>query len=170
MDASRAALAAAAESVPEALRRQRPTPERWSAIEILEHLSLVEQRFTRMLEPKIGEALEGGLGPETASREPLPQDIGQMLRNRSNTRTAPDPVQPTGTLDEQSAWAALDETRQAFRAVLSRCDGLALSSVVYPHPFFGPLNAYQWGELIAGHEMRHAQQMRELATQLAARA
>ena len=170
MDASRAALAAAAESVPEALRRQRPTPDRWSAVEILEHLALVEGRFTHMLESTVGEALERGLGPETASREPLPANIGQMMGNRSNTRTAPDPVQPTGTLDEPSAWAALAETRRAFQAVLSRCDGLALSSVVHPHPFFGPLNAYQWGELIAGHEMRHAQQMRELATQLAARA
>ena len=107
MDASRAALAAAAESVPEALRRQRPTPDRWSAVEILEHLALVERRFTQMLESKVGEALDRGLGPETASREPLPANIGQMLGNRSNTRTAPDPVQPTGTLDEPSAWGAL---------------------------------------------------------------
>ena len=167
LDASRAALKSAVDTVPVSLRQQRPAANRWSAVEILEHLVLVERRFTQMLEPKIGGAIEDGLGPETQARAPLPSTIGQAVGDRSNARTAPDPVQPTGTLDEPQAWAALEAARQSLRALLSRGDGLALSTVVHAHPFFGPLTAYQWGELIAGHEMRHAHQMRELAGQLA---
>ena len=166
LDASRATLRSAVDSVPTSLRRQRPAPNRWSAVEILEHLALVERRFTQMLEPVVGGAIDAGLGPETQHREPLPAGIGRILGDRSNARTAPDPVQPAGALDEPQAWAALDESRRSLCGLLSRGDGLALSSVVYAHPFFGPLTAYQWGELIAGHEMRHAQQIRELAGQL----
>ena len=58
---------------------------------------------------------------------------------------------------------------QTFRAAVLSADGLALSGVIHDHPFFGPLNVYQWVELIAAHEMRHVAQMREAAAQLMAR-
>ena len=45
-------------------------------------------------------------------------------------------------------------------------DGRALSGVIHEHPFFGPLNVYQWVELIAAHEMRHVAQVREAAMAL----
>ena len=57
-----------------------------------------------------------------------------------------------------------------FRASVLSADGRALSGVIHEHPFFGPLNVYQWVELIAAHEMRHVAQVREAAAQLLASA
>jgi hypothetical protein len=71
-------------------------------------------------------------------------------------------------MESAEALSALRQAHAAFRALLSDADGLALSAVTYDHPFFGRLNVYQWAELMAGHEARHADQIREIAEQLRA--
>ena len=43
LDQSRAALAAAVDTIAPPLRQQRPDADRWSAAEVLEHLSIVER-------------------------------------------------------------------------------------------------------------------------------
>ena len=165
LDRSTAALRAAIESVPPARRRERPAPDRWSVAEILEHLSLVEQIFNKRIAGAIDEARQAGLTSENAERDQLPTTISEVLANRAARRQAPDPAQPTGSLDDRAALSAFEAAQSSFRATLTQCDGLALSSVTHAHPFFGSLNAYQWAELIAGHEMRHVEQIREIAGQ-----
>jgi hypothetical protein len=138
-------------------------------VDIVEHLSLVESRFSAVVGGKITDALGSGLGPEKQPREPLTERISTMLADRSGKRNAPEAAIPSGTMDEHAAWAAADRARAGFRAAVLSADGLALSGVIHEHPFFGPLNVYQWVELIAAHEMRHVAQVRETAAQLLAR-
>ena len=166
LDESRAALLAAVDAVPVPLRARRPAPDRWSVAEILEHLSLVESRFGGMLATRIEEALQGGLGLETGPRHPLPDATERRMLDRANKRTAPETALPSGALDERAALAAAHEARAALRETLQCGDGLALSDVRHSHPFFGELTVYQWVELIAAHELRHVEQIRELRAQL----
>ena len=168
LNASRAALRDAMAAIPAEARRQRPAPDRWAPVEIVEHLSLVERRFAAIVGGKITEALSADLGAETGAREPLPPTVSGMLADRGMRRDAPDLARPSGTLDEAAAWAAADRARADFRDVVAGGDGRALSTVIHAHPFFGALNVYQWVELIAGHEMRHVQQLREAGRQLTA--
>jgi hypothetical protein len=35
-----------------------------------------------------------------------------------------------------------------------------------PHAFLGTLNAYEWFQMIASHEVRHTKQMKEIAAAL----
>jgi hypothetical protein len=91
-----------------------------------------------------------------------------MMANRTVPRSAPDQVKPTGGMDAADALAASRRAQAAFRAMLIEADGLALSTVTYDHPFFGTLNIYQWAEMMAGHERRHAEQIREVTEQLRA--
>src|SRR6185503_15073473 len=116
---------------------------------------------------KIADALGAGLGPEDQRREPLPERIRTMLADRTGKRSAPEAAIPSGGMDERAAWAAADKARAGFRAAVLSADGRALSGVIHEHPFFGPLNVYQWVELIAAHEMRHVAQVREAALALA---
>ncbi len=168
LDASRVALRQAMHAVPESARLERPGPDRWSPVEIVEHLSLVEQRFSALVGGKIAEALSAGLAPESQPRTPLPERIQTMLADRTGKRTAPEAAIPAGGLSEAAAGAAADRARAGFRAAVLSADGMALSQVIHEHPFFGPLNVYQWVELIAAHEMRHVAQLREAAAQLTA--
>ena len=170
LDASRQALRESISAIPPAARTTRPGLDRWSPVDIVEHLSLVETRFSAVVGGKIADALNAGLGPEHQPREPLPERIETLLADRTGKRTAPDVAIPTGSMDERAAWAAADKARAGFRGAVLSADGRALGAVIHEHPFFGPLNVYQWVELIAAHEMRHVAQVREVATQLTARA
>ena len=170
LDASRQALRESVAAIPQAARTARPGPGRWSPVDIIEHLSLVEARFSAIVGGKIAEALNANLGPETQPRESLPERIRTLLADRTGKRNAPEAAIPSGAKDEHTAWAAADKAREGFRASVLSADGRALSGVIHEHPFFGPLNVYQWVELIAAHEMRHVAQVREAAAQLLASA
>lgn len=169
LDASRQALRQAMAAIPAPARTERPGPDRWSPVEIVEHLSLVETRFSTVVGGKIADALGAGLPPESEPRTPLPEKIRTMVADRTGKRTAPDAAIPSGAMSEDAAWAAAETARAGFRAAVMSADGLALSGVIHEHPFFGALNVYQWVELIAAHEMRHVAQVREAAAQLMVR-
>jgi len=168
LDRSRSGLRAAVDSVPAHLRDQSPGSDRWSVAGILEHLALVDERFTAIVANKIADARAAGLGKEEGVPALLPPHVGEMLANRTERRTAPDLLHPSG-VEFAAAWERVEAARAAFRLMLSAADGLALSTVIHEHPRFGALNAYQWGGFLAAHESRHAEQVREIASQLASR-
>jgi DinB family protein len=166
LDRSRAALRAAIDTVPHAVRETRPAPDRWSTAEVVEHLSRVEAIFGGRIEQAI-QGRAGALARESAQRVALPAPIEARMADRVNRRTAPEPAHPTGTLSCEAAWAAFEAGHTRFRAVVGAADGLALSEVTVDHPFFGTLTIYQWIELMAAHEGRHTEQIREIAAALA---
>ena len=160
---ARSGLRRSVDAVAEAQRSTRPAPDRWSVSEVLEHLGLVERRFAAIIALRISEARAVGLGPERNAREPLPPNLQQMLTDRANRRNAPDAVQPSGKLDHAAAWTELERIRGELVAIAEPADGLALSTVTHKHPVYGTLNVYQLLDFIAGHEMRHARQVKGIA-------
>jgi len=166
LDRSREGLRSAAEDVPAHLREESPGPQRWSVAGVIEHLALVEERFTAIIAAKIDEIRAGGAGQEDEVPDMLPPKVAAMLADRSERRSAPDPVHPRG-LGYGEAWQRLEAARQKLRDTLSSGDGLALSRVAHEHPRFGALTPYQWAGFIAAHESRHTEQIREIAIQLA---
>jgi hypothetical protein len=165
LDSARASLRGAIDAVPPAMQRQRPAADRWSCAEVLEHLTLVEQIFGGRIVNAL-DAARSGLSAEAHARAPLPDAIEQRMGDRVNRRQAPEPAQPTGTVDVATGWATLEGQHSNLRAALAGCDGLALSQVTLDHPFFGTMNVYQWVELMAAHEGRHTEQIREIAAAL----
>jgi hypothetical protein len=166
LEHARGMLRDAVHAVPESDRAKRPGEGRWSVNEVLEHLSMVERRFTGLLAMRIQEAKETGLGMEHNARAPIPPELKKMLEDRANRRNAPHAVHPSGTLDSRSAWRAVEDARAELCELLCCNEGLALSTVLHQHPIFGTLNVYQFAELIANHERRHAKQIAGVAAQL----
>jgi uncharacterized damage-inducible protein DinB len=166
LDEARGAVRAAVAKVPEGLRRTRPAPGRWSVAEVLEHLALVDRLFAQRIADAIAEARVTGLGREDGPRDPLPPAVAQRMADRSEAREARDALRPAGVLDVATAAADLDLARDAVRQAVSAADGLALGSVRAEHRIFGSLTMYQWVELTAAHEMRHVDQIREIAAAL----
>lgn len=138
--------------------------------EVLEHLSIVERLITARMADAIAAARERGLSSETAARAPLSDVNESRMADRSNRRNAPDATVPTGTIDAAAAWQAIEDGHGQLRALANDAAGLALSEVVWEHAFFGPMTAYQWVELMAAHEGRHTEQIREAGLALADRA
>jgi len=165
LDQTRRELGLAVEAIPVTSRDLRPGPHRWSVAEIVEHLALVEVRYTTIVADSLVAVRRLARPADGSARAPLPERVETLMANRSALRPAPEPFLPTG-VPFDTAWTRAGEARAAFRALLMGVDGLALHEAVYDHPRFGALNAHQWVEFVAAHERRHIDQVRENAAQL----
>jgi len=163
LDRQRAILRAAFESVPSPLQGSRPAPDRWSVAEIIQHLSIVEERIGRRLSQQIAEAQSAGLPPETSEAPILPTLDLPRFEDRSRRVSAPDFAVPTIPMTADEAWDALEESTKLVREALRLGDGYDLGALNSPHPRLGQLSVYHWFAFIGAHEGRHAAQIRELA-------
>jgi hypothetical protein len=159
LDEQRSILKSAFESVPAEVRDRPPAPERWSAANVVEHLSIVEARIARLLSERIVET-GSGLPAATNTAPILPTIDYKRMYDRSNRVKAPETAIPTG-LDPAAAWTAIENSGSMMRSLLTANDGLDLSSIKHPHPRFGELSVYAWIAFLGAHEVRHAEQIRE---------
>jgi len=170
LDTKRTALRKAVESVPPELRNQQPGADRWSVAQVLQHLFMIERRIGLGMTKWVNDANTGGLGTETETSSVMNSLPLQLITDRSQRRNAPDEVRPRGDIDAESAWVALEQSRETLRAAFLAGDGRALSQVIQPHPVLGPINLYQWMLFVGSHEVRHTAQVHEIAEQLNAAA
>ena len=155
-------LREAVDAVAPAKRDAPSVNGRWSLSQIIEHLALVEGGLTRLIRKRVADARAAGLGPETEISSVLwSLDVSRAL-DRGQQIEAPDRVRPTGALTTDDAWHQLQAAHLDVREAVASTDGLAIGQISHPHPSFGVLNLYQWIVFIGVHELRHAQQIREL--------
>jgi hypothetical protein len=166
MAASRAELRAAVDAVPRALHNTQPAQGRWSVVNVIEHLVMVETGIAGLFKKRVDEARTSGLGHETETSSVLDQPVLAPIGDRTRRIVGSDAVRPPSTLDTETAWQQLTVTREQLRDVVLSADGLALGAITHPHRVFGVLNLYQWLVFLAGHESRHAAQVREIGAQL----
>lgn len=166
LDESRLVLREAVDKVPPSLREKSPAVDRWSVAEVLEHLSVVEAAVTRRVSTLLSAAREQGLRQESDTSSVLATFNLTRVLDRSRAVTTSEVGRPKQGLNATAAWAALDDTRAAFRKIVVETDGLALGTIVAPHPLLGPMNLYHWIAFVGGHELRHAAQIREIGSQV----
>ena len=160
LDDTRARLVGAVEPLTAEQQSFRPSPERWSVAEIVEHLSIVEGRVARLLG-----GLLGKLGPEAARAEGSPVEPVTIARfvERSLTEkyAAPDEIRPKGAPLSDSL-CALRDSRAALRNLRERVERVDGTRTRFPHPVWGPLDLYQWLAFVGAHERRHLAQIEAL--------
>jgi hypothetical protein len=157
----RAAFLAALERVPAARRAERAAPDRWSALEIAEHVARIDVGVAKLLALKGAEPVTSTPAEREAAR--LTPQRAALVRDRSVRVEAPDRVRPTGALDEPAVQAQLAAARAAFLQAYQAADPAVLDGALHPHPFIGPVTLRGWVELAAHHDARHAQQLDEIA-------
>ena len=162
LDSRRAELTRAVNEVPTAARNRRPSEDRWSVAEVLEHLALVEENIAKQVKRLVADQSADGLGPEHDSSSIAPTFNAAFVLDRRQKRVARDAMQPRGGIDAAEAWMRLERARQVTQDTLREVDGVALCDVSAPHPALGPLNGYQWFLFLAAHEGRHTAQIREI--------
>jgi hypothetical protein len=166
LDANRVVLRAAVDSVPANRREIRPSPERWSVAEVLEHLVRVEESLVRILSAKLSEAKAAGQLRPQADTSPIAGLLSHdRVIDRRRPVTAGERVLPRGELDSTAALTAIETARQKLRELVTSLDGLDLAAFTFPHPVLGPINGYQWFLFIGSHEARHAAQIREIGAE-----
>jgi len=148
------------ERVPAERWREKPAPEKWSAAEVIAHLTQVEAA--------IADGVEKLLRAEPQpvpfwKRLHIPPRVSRWRFFRAKT---PLPLETSLLADKQTMLAQFAASRERTLKILeANCDK-DLRRWRFPHPFFGSLNGYSWFKNIYHHEIRHTKQLREIVESL----
>jgi len=153
-------LLRAADAVPADQWKTRPADGRWSAGELICHLSAIERAILGRADMLLQKP------PKTVpfyKRFHVPMMI---VEARVIRRKAPTALEPQTVGEKEEMLAELRGVRERTLAFIEETRGRDLSRYNMPHPFLGNLNAYDWLQFIASHEIRHMKQMKEIAGSL----
>ncbi|MFD0957571.1 DinB family protein [Virgibacillus alimentarius] len=131
--------------------------DRWSIMQVLEHLYLIEKAVTH----SIADQIENGENKEV-SKKPI-----EMSVDRSTKAKAPSFAQPSNefiTLNEMKE--KLAASRADLTKLAESAEAKILEQRTYPHPAFGDLSLKQWIPFIGYHEKRHLKQIEEVKQEL----
>src|SRR5215470_7544030 len=159
-EAAQARFAASVANLSEAQAGFRPTDDRWTIAEIVEHVSIVNDGFLRITHKLLKEA-------ESAPRPPKTDlNLGHTsLDEKGQQREplqAPERVHPKGGVSIEDSLAKMRVALAGFADIQPRLEAVDLSEQVFRHPFLGPINAYQWVVLLGEHEDRHRGQIEKV--------
>ena len=153
-------LLSAADAVAAREWKTRPSEGKWSAAELVAHLMMVERAV---------------IGKADRIRQHAPKRVSLLKRihipmalveSRWIRRKSPMPVEPEMLHGKEEMLAELRTVRDRSLAFLDETRGRNLGEYCWKHPALGTLNAYEWMQFIASHELRHAKQMKEIAASL----
>jgi hypothetical protein len=151
---SDAALVAAVAGVSDEGARKRPESHRWSVLECVEHVILVED----VVFASISARSTPGAPPVEPRRE---EQILRGMTKREYKISAPEFAEPTGR------YSSLAEALQEFRKRRARSIAYIEQYQDDPrnrttsHPVLGPVNCQEMFLVLALHPARHALQIRE---------
>ena len=153
VDKARDGLIAAVAGLSESQSNFRPSPEAWSVAGIVEHLAMVEgfviQRLQQMPE-----------APDEGNFKDGDAVLFGRVADRSGRFKAPERVHPTGKSLSNSL-EQLVNTREKIGELIRSAPDAHFRQHSMPHPVFGPLDGHQWLVAVAGHCVRHTQQIIE---------
>ena len=135
--------------------------EKWTAQQLVEHVSIVEQNITRLCARLIGAAKANGKladGNIAVSNETM----AKWAASADAKLEAPERVQPTGDVSITDALEQMTTNIDALAALRHDLETYDMSEPKFPHPYFGDLTATEWLVLIGGHEKRHTAQIETL--------
>jgi uncharacterized damage-inducible protein DinB len=159
LERGRAEFMAAVTGLAESQAKVRPDPARWSVLDCVEHVTIVEERFLGWLEnakkldqPRVDKEKEAGLLVRVA--------------DRSTRAQSPEAALPTGrftTLELALEQFNVNRTR-SIQFAQGRSDELYYLAA--EHPRFGPMNGAEFLMIITAHARRHAAQIHEVRAAL----
>jgi hypothetical protein len=137
----------------------------WSVAEVVYHLHLSEKSIARGLK----KALDSTSRSPAVCSEQLRAEwelIRKLIGTRRAKVQAPPRVVPANPPDLADGVELLRQSRQQLLDAVQNATYDDLLSVSMPHPFqaVGTLTGAGWLSVVAYHELRHAEQIRELSS------
>jgi hypothetical protein len=138
----------------------KPAPDRWSVMEVAEHVTKAEDMFNQMVTENV---MKSPADPDKAKQvEGKEAGILEKVPDRSVKAQAPEALKPTGQ------WKTKDELIKHFKE--TRAKNIAYIKDHYPEmrqhfmdqPPAGLLDAYQWLLFQGAHSKRHTAQIEEV--------
>jgi hypothetical protein len=150
----------AADTIPATNWDKCPGPNEWSAAELVAHLVVVERGVVTRADQ---------LTQKTPIPVPFPKRMHLplwLVEARVIRRKSPVPLDESLMSEKETMLGGLRRVRERTLAFISETERRDLSAYCWRHPFLGMLNAYEWMEMIAAHQIRHTKQVREIEARL----
>jgi uncharacterized damage-inducible protein DinB len=157
--ASRERLLGAVEGLSEEQRTFRSAEDRWSVAGCVEHIILVEDFVFQTMLTALKAPPEPSKQAEVSHKD---QIVLERVPARARRVMGPVEVHP------RNRWPEFEELLRQFEATRERSVRFAsetqadLRCHVFPHPFLGDLDCYQWLLFLGMHCERHVRQMEEV--------
>jgi hypothetical protein len=150
----------AADAIPAAKWDNCPGLNEWSAAELVSHLVVVERGVVTNVD-------------RLTQKAPIPVPFAKglhlplwLVEARVIRRKSPVPLDDSLMAEKEAMLGGLRRVRERTLAFISETERRDLTCYCWRHPFLGMLNAYEWMEMIAAHQLRHAKQVREIEAKL----
>lgn len=155
---TRLTLATATEGVSYAEAIWKPSPDRWSILEYVEHLAIADDGLVGLVK----HAMTQPATPETAEDRAARERRIRSTNMPRGANHAPDSLVPPGKYaDLGEALRAFEEARDRTVEFTRSVQG-DLRSHFHNHSVLGPLDAYQWLLANARHVETHSKHIMEL--------
>jgi hypothetical protein len=153
-------LLSAAEGLTTEQTEFRPEPEAWSVADVLHHLALTEEAASKLVFLMLTRAGEESFPADPDPGRSVLDSIDAFVVTAENQKAkAPERVRPRAHVPTADAVARLRASRATVVATAEALSSFDLTDMIHPHPFFGPLNTYQWLLVTGWHERRHTRQI-----------
>jgi hypothetical protein len=160
LESSRDRLLAVLEGVTDEQAAFKPSPERWSILQLVEHLATSDPGLLAL----IRKALESPAQPELMeqARRHDHRFLGELKPLPRGVNKAPEALKPQGRYSALAdAIAAFERQREATIAY-ARATEDDLRDHFSPHSVLGPMDCFQWLIACAVHVESHTLQIEEL--------
>lgn len=138
--------------------RAKPLPEKWSILEIVEHLVVAEREILQGL-PQPSQLVQRR---RSLKSRLLFLVVMFILRYKIPVKVPSRRMIPTGTRSLAELRALWDENQQWLRAYVDELDAPGLRSAVFEHPVAGPMNVAHAVHMGRLHLDTHRQQIGRL--------
>lgn len=155
---SHAETLAMIENLSEAQLKFKAAPEKWSVLEVAEHIMLAEGLIFSQVEKALADKPNPDWEAKTKGKTEL---IERAIVNRTTKVQAPEAIVPSSKLTRDQVIKGLKEGR-AKTLKFAEETQVPLKTYTAENPFFKTLNAYQWTIYVPLHNMRHNQQIAEV--------
>jgi DinB superfamily len=138
----------------------KPAPEKWSVLEVAEHIYLAEGLLFGSVEKALAEKQNPEWETKTKGKTEF---LERVMVSRDRKATAPESIVPSGKLTRDEVIAKLKESRaKSLKFAEETKLPLKAHTLDHPFPVFNTLNAYQWLIYIPLHNIRHNKQIEEV--------
>lgn len=138
----------------------KPAPEKWSVLEVAEHIMMAEGLLFSQVEKALADKANPDWQEKTRGKTEF---LEKVMVSRERKASAPESIVPSGKLSRDEVVAKLKAARAKTLKFAETSDlPLKAHTAEHPFPVFNTLNAYQWLIYIPLHNIRHNQQIDEV--------
>ncbi|MBK7600053.1 MAG: DinB family protein [Acidobacteria bacterium] len=138
----------------------KAAPEKWSVLEVAEHIMMAEGLLFSQVEAAIAAKPNPDWQEKTKGKTEF---LEKVMVSRDRKASAPESIVPSGKLTRDEVISGIKAARAKTLKFAETTDlPLKAHTAEHPFPVFNTLNAYQWLIYVPLHNIRHNQQIEEV--------